>query len=72
MKFFKVFILAMFFSKACQYATTDEKVCKNIKFVSTKYTHIDLQKCITWPKKSKKGRKKLNKACLDSNLPPRN
>jgi hypothetical protein len=25
------------FSKACQYATTKEKVCKNLKFVSIKY-----------------------------------
>ncbi len=30
------------FSKACQYGTTKEKVCKNLKYVST-----DLQKCIT-------------------------
>jgi hypothetical protein len=25
------------FSKACQYATTKEKVCKNFKFVLIKY-----------------------------------
>jgi len=26
------------FSKACQYVTTNEKVCKNLKFVSIKST----------------------------------
>ncbi len=37
------------FSKACQYATTDEKICKNLKFVSIKSTQSDLRKCIIWP-----------------------
>ncbi len=30
------------FSKVCQYATTDDKVCKNFKYVSIKSTHADL------------------------------
>jgi hypothetical protein len=30
------------FSKACQYVTTDDKVCKNLKYVSIKSTHADL------------------------------
>ncbi len=35
------------FSKACQYATIDNKVCKNLKYVSIKYAQVDLQKWIT-------------------------
>jgi hypothetical protein len=44
------------FSKACQYGTTKEKVCKDLMYVSVKSTQGDLQKCITWPKKFGKGR----------------
>ncbi len=36
------------FSKACQYATTNGKICRNLMFVSIKYTQSNLQKCITW------------------------
>ncbi len=71
MKVFRVFVLAMFFSKSCQYATTNEKVCRNFKFISIKSTNSYLQKCITWPKKLGKGRQEWNKACSNSNLPPR-
>ncbi len=38
------------FSKACQYAITNEKVCKNLWFISIKYAQLNLQKCVTWPK----------------------
>ncbi len=39
------------FFKACHYATTNEKVCKNIRYVFIKATQANLQKCITWPQK---------------------
>jgi hypothetical protein len=71
MKVFKVFVLAMFFSKACQYATTNEKVCRNFRFISIKSTKSYLQKCITWLKKSGKGRQEWNKAFSNFNLPPK-
>ncbi len=49
------------FSKACQYGSTHEKVCKNLKYVSIKSTHANPHKCISWPKNlksvSKSGRK---------------
>jgi len=35
------------FSQACQYVIVDEKVCRNLKHVSFKFAHVDLQKCIT-------------------------
>ncbi len=35
------------FSKACQYAIIDDKICKNLKYVSIKFAQTDLQKCIT-------------------------
>jgi hypothetical protein len=41
------------FSKECQHAIIDEIVCKNLKFVSIKSTKSNLQKCITWLKKSR-------------------
>jgi hypothetical protein len=31
------FCFSHVFSKACQYATTDQKVCRNLKFVSIKF-----------------------------------
>jgi hypothetical protein len=44
------------FSKACQYGTIEEKVFKNFKYVFIKFTQANLQKCITWPKKSREGK----------------
>jgi hypothetical protein len=43
------------FSKACQHATIDDKICKNLKYVSIKSNQSDLQNCITWLKKYVKG-----------------
>jgi hypothetical protein len=43
------------FSKACQYATIDIKVCINLKFVSIKFAQSNLQKCITWLKEIYEG-----------------
>jgi hypothetical protein len=59
------------FSKACQYTIIEEKVCKKLQYVPTKVAQGDLQKCIMWPKKSRKGRQELEKACVTSNVPPR-
>jgi hypothetical protein len=58
----------MFFSKACQYATIDEKVCKNLKYVSIKFAQVHLQKCITWPKKFGRSGKKWCKTCIEVGL----
>jgi hypothetical protein len=49
------------FSKACQYVIVDEKVCRSLKHVSLKFAHVDLQKCIPWPKKFGKGRQEWNR-----------
>jgi hypothetical protein len=51
----------MFFSKACQHGTTNESVCRNLKYVSIKFAQVDLQKCINWPKKFGKPRQDWNK-----------
>jgi hypothetical protein len=56
------------FSKACQYGIAKEKVYKNLKYVYIKSTQANLQKCITWPKKSRKGRQEWNKACLETRI----
>jgi len=36
------------FSKTCQYVTIEEKICKDLKFVSIKLAESDIHKCITW------------------------
>jgi hypothetical protein len=59
------------FSKACQYGTTKEKVYRNLKYVSIKSTQVDLQKCITWPKKYGKGKQEWNKVCLETKIRPK-
>ena len=58
-------------SKACQYATTNDKVGCGMKDVSIKHAQAAIHKCITWPKKSGKGRQEWNRACLDSGKRPR-
>ncbi len=44
------------FSKACQYGIAKEKIYKSLKYVSIKSTQTNLQKCIIWFKKSRKGK----------------
>ncbi len=36
------------FPNACQYGTTYEKMCRSFKYISIKFTHVDMQKCIIW------------------------
>jgi hypothetical protein len=59
------------FSKACRYGTIKEKVCKDFKYVSIKSTQTNLQKCITWPKKSRKGRPEWNKVYVETRIHPK-
>jgi len=59
------------FSKTCQYGTTKEFFCKNLKYVSITFVQLDLQKCKTWPKKSRKCTEEWNKTCMDSEICPR-
>ncbi len=53
------------FSKLCQYGIVEDKVCKDLKYVSIQ---TYLQKCITWLKKFKKGRHEWNKACVETSI----
>ena len=53
---FEGFCFGHTLSKACQYATADEKVSKNLSPISIKTAQATIQACITWPKKSDKGR----------------
>ncbi len=46
------------FSKACQYATTKEKVCKNLQYVLIKFAQRDLSKCILGQKNLERVSKK--------------
>jgi hypothetical protein len=56
------------FSKACQYGTIEEKVYKNLNHISIKSSESNLQKCITWPKKSRKRKREWTKAYIDSKI----
>jgi hypothetical protein len=38
------------FSKTCQYAIFERRVCKIFKYVSIKSRQFDMQKCMTWQK----------------------
>jgi hypothetical protein len=42
------------FSKTCQYSITNEKVYKNLWFISIKYAQSNLQKCDTWLKNQRR------------------
>jgi len=55
-KNFQGIFFGYMFSKTCQYGNVMEKVCKNLKYVSIKSTQTNLQKCIIWLKKYKKGK----------------
>ncbi len=57
-------------SKACQYVTNDEKVITSLKQVSVKAAQGNLQKIITWTKKSRKGKQEWERACVERGLWP--
>ncbi len=59
------------FFEACKYASIDEKVYKGLKYVFVKFAQYDQHKCITWSKKSRKGRQEWNNTCANSNIYPR-
>jgi hypothetical protein len=56
------------FSKACQHSTYDERMSKGLKCVSIKLAQANLQKCITYLKKSKKGKHEWMKTYIITNL----
>ncbi len=68
---FQTTCFGFFSSKVCQYVIIDEKVCKNLKFVSIKSTQLDFKKCITCLNFFEKGRHECNKTCLNLNVHPR-
>jgi hypothetical protein len=55
-------------SKACQYATNDDKIYVGLKNVNVNKTHSKLQKTITCTKKSKKGRQEWERACFENGM----
>ncbi len=64
-KSFKGYCFGHVFSKVCQYVTIDEKVCKDLQYVSIKVTQGDLHKCITWPNQLGKGGQEWEKTCVN-------
>ncbi len=58
-------------SKACQYVTIDDKIAYNLNYAFIKSTQANIQKCITWPKKSSKSKQTWDKACIDFRLNPK-
>jgi hypothetical protein len=41
------------------------------QFFFVKFAHINLWKCVTWPKISGKGKQKWEKACVETSLHPK-
>jgi hypothetical protein len=70
-KTFKALCFGHVFSKACQYGIAEENVYKDLKYVSIKFVHVNLQKCIIWLKKFRKIRHEWNKACVETNICPK-
>jgi len=58
------------FSKACQYATFDEKVNSNLQRVNIKFVQSTIQNCKAWPKISRNGKVEWKKMCLATCLQP--
>lgn len=56
------------YSKACWYVTSNEKVCKGLKYVFIKFWQVNLQKWIIWSKKFRKDRQEWNKTSIDSSF----
>ncbi len=46
------------------------KVCKGLSYVFIKFAKAYLQKCITWPKNSRKRKQKLLKTCITIGFKP--
>jgi hypothetical protein len=51
-------------SKAYQYAIVEERISRGLKYVSLKFAQANLQKCITWPKQSRKGKDEWMKSYI--------
>ena len=58
-------------NKACQYATTDDKVWEGLQPASIKSAQSAIRACIAWPKNSGKASQEWAKAYIDSGLRPR-
>jgi len=55
-------------SKACQYAINDENVSIGLINVSVKEVQSNLQKTISWTKRSGKRRQEWERACSESGM----
>lgn len=58
-------------SKACESATSDQKVCSRMREVSIEAAVATLKKIISWTTRSETRRHEWLKACVDVGLPPR-
>lgn len=58
-------------SKACQYATMNEKVCRGVSKVRISKAQVALQKTITLTKNSRMERQEWDKVCIDASPPSR-
>jgi len=68
---FQGIALAMFFLRLVRVPQQKIKCAKFLKEVSITFAKLDLWKCITWPKKFRKGKHEWNKTCIASSLCPR-
>jgi hypothetical protein len=67
-KVIKVLNLSMHFLRSVNTLQQMIKIVNTSSYVSIKTIQENLQKCITWPKSSRKGQQKWNNACVESSL----
>jgi hypothetical protein len=61
----------MFFQKHVNMAPQRKRCVKISSMFLLKFAQTNLQKCTTWPKKSRKGKQEWNKACVEIGICPK-
>jgi hypothetical protein len=61
----KELVLGMHFLKHVNMPQWMKKIYKGLKYVLIKATQWGFQKCVTWPKKSRKRRQEWNEPCVN-------
>ncbi len=58
-------------SKACSHSLKDENVTQGLKRINVTNTRKVMQSCVTWTKKSGKGKMQWEQSCIQARLRPR-
>jgi hypothetical protein len=67
---FRALVFGIHFPRLANMLQTQEKVCKDLRYVWIKFVQGNLQQCITKPKKIGKGRQKWENTCVNLRFLP--